>query len=200
MTEHATVYLPGTKFRADGPLLITHWGLSGPAILRLSSYGARHLADCGYRAPLGINWLSMSEADVLTLLKDASARQPQKMLTTINPFGMSQRLWAFLMEEALPTMTLRWGELGRKDANRLVNILTNYTCQMEGRAPFKDEFVTCGGIALASVNPATLESRSVPHLFFAGEVLDIDGITGGFNFQAAWTTAYTVAAGIANRR
>ncbi len=200
VTEYTTVYLPGTKFRADGPLLITHWGLSGPAILRLSSYGARHLADCGYRAPLGINWLSMSEADVLTLLKDASARQPQKMLTTINPFGMSQRLWAFLMEEALPTMTLRWGELGRKDANRLVNTLTNYTCQMEGRAPFKDEFVTCGGIALASVNPATLESRSVPHLFFAGEVLDIDGITGGFNFQAAWTTAYTVAAGIANRR
>ena len=199
VAEHATVYLPGTKFRAEGPLLITHWGLSGPAILKLSSYAARHLADSGYQAPLGINWLSMSEADVLTMLHDTSARQPQKLLTNINPFGLQLRLWTLLVEEATDT-TLRWSELSKKDTNRLVNTLTNYTCQIEGRAPFKDEFVTCGGISLSSVNPTTLESRIVPRLFFAGEVLDIDGITGGFNFQAAWTTAYTVAAGIANRR
>ena len=195
VTEHATVYLPGTKFRAEGPLLITHWGLSGPAILKLSSYAARHLADSNYRTLLGINWLSMSEAYVLTMLHDTSARQPQKLLTNINPFGLQQRLWTLLVEEATNT-TLRWSELGKKDTNRLVNTLTNYTCQIEGRAPFKDEFVTCGGVSLSSVNPSTLESRSVPHLYFAGEVLDIDGITGGFNFQAAWTTAYTVAAGI----
>ena len=199
VTEHATVYLPGTKFRAEGPLLITHWGLSGPAILKLSSYAARHLADSNYRTLLGINWLSMSEADVLTMLHDTSARQPQKLLTNINPFGLQLRLWTLLVEEATDT-TLRWSELSKKDTNRLVNTLTNYTCQIEGRAPFKDEFVTCGGISLSSVNPTTLESRIVPRLFFAGEVLDIDGITGGFNFQAAWTTAYTVAAGIANRR
>ena len=199
VTEHATVYLPGTKFRAEGPLLITHWGLSGPAILKLSSYAARHLADSNYRALLGINWLSMSEAYVLTMLHDTSARQPQKLLTNINPFGLQQRLWTLLVEEATDT-TLRWSELSKKDTNRLVNTLTNYTCQIEGRAPFKDEFVTCGGISLSSVNPTTLESRIVPRLFFAGEVLDIDGITGGFNFQAAWTTAYAVAAGIANRR
>ena len=199
VTEHATVYLPGTKFRAEGPLLITHWGLSGPAILKLSSYAARHLADCDYHVPLGINWLSTSEANVLTMLHDTSARQPKKMLTTYNPFGLQQRLWTLLVEEATDT-TLRWSELSKKDTNRLVNTLTNYTCQIEGRAPFKDEFVTCGGISLSSVNPTTLESRIVPRLFFAGEVLDIDGITGGFNFQAAWTTAYTVAAGIANRR
>ena len=199
VTEHATVYLPGTKFRAEGPLLITHWGLSGPAILKLSSYAARHLADSNYRALLGINWLSMSEAYVLTMLHDTSARQPQKLLTNINPFGLQLRLWTLLVEEATDT-TLRWSELSKKDTNRLVNTLTNYTCQIEGRAPFKDEFVTCGGISLSSVNPTTLESRIVPRLFFAGEVLDIDGITGGFNFQAAWTTAYAVAAGIANRR
>ena len=199
VTEHATVYLPGTKFRAEGPLLITHWGLSGPAILKLSSYAARHLADSNYRTLLGINWLSMSEAYVLTMLHDTSARQPQKLLTNINPFGLQQRLWTLLVEEATDT-TLRWSELSKKDTNRLVNTLTNYTCQIEGRAPFKDEFVTCGGISLSSVNPTTLESRIVPRLFFAGEVLDIDGITGGFNFQAAWTTAYAVAAGIANRR
>jgi predicted flavoprotein YhiN len=220
VVEDSIVFLPGTKLRAEGPLLITHWGLSGPAILKLSSYAARHLADCGYRSPLAINWLSKSEAEVRTLLVETSARQPQKMLTTFNPFGLPQRLWVLIVEalltteqklqrlEALPTTaaklqrlealpTIRWGELGKKDMNRLVNALTNYTCQIEGRAPFKDEFVTCGGVCLNSVNPLTLESRFVPHLYFAGEVLDIDGITGGFNFQAAWTTAFTVAAGIA---
>ncbi len=204
VTEHTTVYLPGTKFRAEGPLLITHWGLSGPAILKLSSYAARHLADAGCRAPLGINWLSINETDVQTLLNEASARQSQKLITTYNPFGLPQRLWTFLVEEGLSSsregLGLRWSELGKKDANRLVNTMTNYTCQIEGRAPFKDEFVTCGGVSLSSVNPSTLESRTVPHLYFAGEVLDIDGITGGFNFQAAWTTAYTVAAAIKARR
>ena len=198
VVEDSTVFLPGTKLRAEGPLLITHWGLSGPAILKLSSYATRHLADCGYRSPLAINWLSKSEADVRTLLVETSARQPQKMLTTYNPFGLPQRLWTLLVPQPPKEggVGLRWGELGKKDMNRLVNSLTNYSCQIEGRAPFKDEFVTCGGISLSSVNPITLESRSVPHLFFAGEVLDIDGITGGFNFQAAWTTAYTVAKGI----
>ena len=214
VAEDCAVLLPGTKLRAGGPLLITHWGVSGPAILKLSSYAARHLADCGYRSPLTINWLSKSEADVRTLLSEASTRQPQKQLTTFNPLGLPQRLWALIIEaaigemsrdsakkpqrpEASPTTVIRWGELGKKDMNRLVNALTNYTCQIEGRTPFKDEFVTCGGVSLSSVNPITLESRSVHRLYFAGEVLDIDGITGGFNFQAAWTTAYTVAAEIA---
>jgi len=124
-------------------------------------------------------------------------REPQKQLTTCNPFGVQQRLWAYLSEKALAgRATIRWSELNKKDVNRLVNVLVNDTLQMVGRAPFKDEFVTCGGIALKAVNPATLESRHVPRLYFAGEVLDIDGVTGGFNFQAAWTTAYTVACSI----
>lgn len=197
VAEQATVYIPGTKLRASGPLLITHWGLSGPAVLRLSSYAARHLAECDYHAPLGISWLTMTEADTLQLIRQTACQQPNKLLTTANPFGLPQRLWAFLAEEAINGRTEpRWGELGRKDHNRLANTINNYTCNISGRAPFKDEFVTCGGIALESVNPATLESRKQPNLYFAGEVLDIDGITGGFNFQAAWTTAYTVAKSI----
>ncbi len=201
--EHSKVFLPGTKFHAEGPLLITHWGLSGPAVLKLSSYAARHLADVDYRCVLCIKWLSEQEDKVRARLQESSVHQSQKMLMTFNPFGLPQRLWEFLVGEALTGDTLRlpairWCEVSRKDINRIVNVLTNYTCQIVSRAPFKDEFVTCGGIALTSVCPTTLESRCVPRLFFAGEVLDIDGITGGFNFQAAWTTAYTVANAIAS--
>ena len=194
VVEGAVAFIPGTKFRAEGPLLITHWGMSGPAILKLSSYASRHLAECQYKAPLGISWVQQSEMDIQTALHEMSVRQPQKQLTTYNPFGLQQRLWNYLIEKTLdPRATIRWGELNKKDVNRIVNVLKNDTYQMVGRAAFKDEFVTCGGVSLKAVNPSTLESRHVPHLFFAGEVLDIDGITGGFNFQAAWTTAYTVA-------
>ena len=194
VVEDAAAYIPGTKFRAEGPLLITHWGMSGPALLKLSSYAARHLADNQYRAPLSVIWLQQSEADIQMTLQDMSIRQSQKLLTTCNPFGLQQRLWAYLLEKALDRRaTLRWSELNKKDTNRLVNILKNDTYQIVDRAAFKDEFVTCGGISLKAVNSSTLESRHVPHLYFAGEVLDIDGITGGFNFQAAWTTAYVIA-------
>ena len=194
VVEDVVAFIPGTKFRAEGPLLITHWGVSGPAILKLSSYAARHLAGCQYQAPLGVSWLQQPEAGIQAALHEMSVRQPQKQLTTYNPFGLQQRLWGYLLEKALDRRAaLRWGELNKKDINRLINILKNDNYQIAGRAAFKDEFVTCGGVALKAVNPSTLESRHVPHLYFAGEVLDIDGITGGFNFQAAWTTAYTVA-------
>ena len=197
VVEDAVTFIPGTKFRAEGPLLITHWGMSGPAILKLSSYAARHLAECQYKAPLGVCWLQQSETDIQSALHEMSASQPQKQLTTYNPFGLQQRLWNYLIEKALDSRaTIRWGELNKKDCSRLVNILKNDSYQIAGRAAFKDEFVTCGGVSLKAVNPSTLESRHVPHLFFAGEVLDVDGITGGFNFQAAWTTAYTVAQSI----
>lgn len=194
VVNDVTVHLPGTKFRADGPLLITHWGMSGPAILKLSSYAARHLAEKDYKVSLSVNWLQSDEASVLTTLTEAANRQPQKLLTTFNPFGLSQRLWNHLLAEALGIRSqIRWSEMSRKDINRLTNTLVNATYPVVGRAPFKDEFVTCGGISLKSINPSTLESRHVPRLYFAGEVLDIDGITGGFNFQAAWTTAYIVS-------
>ena len=197
VTESASAHIPGTKFRATGPLLITHWGMSGPVILKLSSYAARYLAENDYRAPLSINWLGKNETEVQTTLFEHALHEPQKQLSTYNPFGLSSRLWGYLLEKALGVRAaIRWNEMNKKDVNRLVNILTNDTYQIAGRAAFKDEFVTCGGIALKAVNTSTLESRHVPHLYFAGEVLDIDGITGGFNFQAAWTTAYTVAQAI----
>ena len=191
--------IPGTKLRANGPLLITHWGMSGPAVLKLSSHAARYLAEHDYQAPLAVRWLSLSDQEIASLLYEQVATQPKKQLTTYNPFGLQQRLWAYLVLKALDTRSqIRWTELNKKDVNRLVNVLLNDTYQIAGRAPFKDEFVTCGGVSLKAVNPSTLESRHVPHLYFAGEVLDIDGVTGGFNFQAAWTTAYTVALSITN--
>lgn len=197
VVDDAVVHIPGTKLRAEGALLITHWGLSGPAILRLSSYAARHLAENGYQVPLSINWIHCNEADAQAALLEMAVREPQKQLTTCNPFELQQRLWSYLVEKALAgRATIRWAEMNKKDVNRLVNVLVNDTFQMVGRAPFKDEFVTCGGVSLKAVNPVTLESRHVPRLYFAGEVLDIDGVTGGFNFQAAWTTAYTVASSI----
>ena len=131
------------------------------------------------------------------VLHESIIRQPQKQAATVSPFGLSQRLWSYLLEKALAARaTCRWDELNKKDVNRLANVLINDSYTIAGRAPFKDEFVTCGGVSLTSVQPSTLESRHVPRLFFAGEVLDIDGITGGFNFQAAWTTAFVVAQGI----
>ena len=193
--------IPGTKLRANGPLLITHWGLSGPAILKLSSHAARYLAEKNYQAPLAVRWLSLADQEIASLLYEQADSQPKKQLTTYNPFGLQQHLWAYLVEKALDVRhQIRWTEMNKKDVNRLVNVLLNDTYQIAGRAPFKDEFVTCGGVSLKAVNPSTLESRHVPHLYFAGEVLDIDGITGGFNFQAAWTTAYTVASAIADNR
>lgn len=193
--------IPGTKLRANGPLLITHWGMSGPAVLKLSSHAARYLAEHDYQAPLAVRWLSLSDQEIASLLYEQVATQPKKQLTTYNSFGLQQRLWAYLVEKALDTRSqIRWVELNKKDVNRLVNVLLNDTYQIAGRAPFKDEFVTCGGVSLKAVNSSTLESKHVPHLYFAGEVLDIDGITGGFNFQAAWTTAYTVALSITNNQ
>lgn len=197
VVEHVSVMIPSTKFRANGPLLITHWGMSGPAILKLSSYAARHLAEQRYRMPLSVNWVEKTDAEIQAMLYESTARFSAKQLSTLNPFGLPQRLWEYLLMKTLGGRTMRWGELSKKDVNRLVNVLTNDTYQTAGRAPFKDEFVTCGGVSLKSINPSTLESRHVPNLYFAGEVLDIDGITGGFNFQAAWTTAYTVASSIA---
>ena len=198
VVENAVTLIPGTKMRAEGPLLITHWGMSGPAILKLSSYGARLLAEQHYQAPLAVNWTKRRDTEVLTLLNEVMIRNAQKQLKTVPPCGLSSRLWVYLVEKCLGERSNgRWGSLNKKELNRLANLLSGGdSYQIAGRAAFKDEFVTCGGISLSAVNPATLESRHVPHLFFAGEVLDIDGITGGFNFQAAWTTAYTVACAI----
>ena len=200
VVENVVTMIPGTKLRAEGPLLVTHWGMSGPAILKLSSYGARLLDESGYQAPLAVNWTNHRDTEVMTMLDEIMIRHPQKQLKTMAPCGLPVRLWSYLLEKCLGERSNgRWGSLNKKEQNRLANLLSGGDgYQIAGRAPFKDEFVTCGGIELSAVNPSTLESRDVPRLYFAGEVLDIDGITGGFNFQAAWTTAYTVACAIAN--
>ena len=197
--ETAAVSIPGTKFRAEGPLLLTHWGVSGPAVLKLSSYAARHLYDCHYQSPISVNWTCRKENEIRQELMQLTCAYAQKLLTTVRPLDLPGRLWTYLVEKTLGQRGRSpWGSLNQKETNRLVNVLCNDTYHTSGRAAFKDEFVTCGGIALSAVNPSTLESRTRHHLYFAGEVLDIDGITGGFNFQAAWTTAYTVATAISS--
>ena len=200
IVSEATVMIPGTKLKAQGPLLITHWGMSGPAILRLSSYGARLLYDNQYRMPLSVNWTNRKPDEVLSALSDIITTHPQKQIANIRPYGLTGRLWEYLIQKALGERSEgKWLSLNKKEINRLSNILTNDEYQIAGRAPFKDEFVTCGGVSLQSINPSTLECKTRPGLYYAGEVLDIDGVTGGFNFQAAWTTAYVVATSIAER-
>ena len=197
VVDQATAMLPGTNLRATGPLLITHWGMSGPAILKLSSYGARLLAEHDYAMPLAVNWMSQNDAEVLAELHAICQQHPQRQIQNYHPTRLPSRLWNYLVGKCLGERGCGpWNSLNKKELNRLVHILTNDDYLISGRAAFKDEFVTCGGVALSAVNASTLESKHVPHLYFAGEVLDIDGVTGGFNFQAAWTTAHTVATAI----
>ena len=196
LVVEASLSLQGTSFRAQGPLLITDWGLSGPATLKLSSYAARFLAETGYRGTVAINWLHESETEVKTRLLEMAARNPQKLLTSVHP--VQQRLWEHLLAKANLRPGLRWAELGTKGLNRLVAILTNDTYALTGKSKFREEFVTAGGVALSNIHLNTLESKQYPGLYFAGEVLDIDAITGGFNLQAAWSTAYVCATSIVN--
>ena len=193
----ASVSIPGTSFKADGPLLITDWGLSGPAVLKLSSYAARHLHDAGYKAPLSVNWLAAGEAETRAILQQLAADNPRKQVPNTPPEGLQARLWNHLTVKAGLRPDIRWAELGSKGFNKLVNVLTQDAYAIEGKTKFREEFVTCGGVALSAVDPATLESKTHPGLYFAGEVLDIDAVTGGFNLQAAWTTGAVVARSIA---
>ena len=199
LVVHASLAIPGTSFRSEGPLLITDWGFSGPATLKLSSYAARYLAETGYTAPLSVNWLARPESEIRALLMDSAAANPRKQVSNTPPASLQTRLWNYLISKADVRADIRWAEVGSKGFNRLVATLTQDAYLIAGKARFKEEFVTCGGVALTSVNPATLESRKYPGLYFAGEVLDIDAITGGFNLQAAWTTGDTVARAIAKK-
>ena len=198
VVEDAQVMIPKTNIRTQGPLLVTHWGLSGPAILRLSSYAARLLHDVEYKTPISVNWAGLPIDDIGSALTEIATLHPQKRITALAPCRLTQRLWTYLVEKALATKAAaRWCDMGKKDFNRLANAVANDLIITTGRAPFHDEFVTCGGVSLKSVNPSSLESKVRPRHYFAGEVLDIDGVTGGFNFQAAWTTAYVVAQSVA---
>ncbi|MCR5077478.1 MAG: NAD(P)/FAD-dependent oxidoreductase [Prevotella sp.] len=191
VVDPVTASIPGTKMQARGALLVTHWGMSGPAILKLSSYAARWLAEHGYQAPLAISWTDqLTRQQVEAALTALIADSPRKQLASLRPLGLPSRLWLFLISKMGLDPAKPWGETGRKTLNRMIETLTNDQYMIAGRGTYRDEFVTCGGISLKSVSPQTLESKVCPGLFLAGEVLDVDAITGGFNLQAAWTTGY----------
>lgn len=186
--------LVGTKLAAFGPLLITHWGVSGPAILKLSSYAARILAENDYKAQVAINWFGQAnEAEVTSIITEIAEQNQKKLVSSVWPERFNNRMWCYLIDACGLRQDMRWGELGKKGLNKLVALLTNHTLNIVGKNKYKEEFVTCGGVALSNVNSSTLESKKHPHLYFAGEILDVDAITGGFNLQAAWTMGYVVA-------
>ncbi len=193
VVDPVTVMMPGTKFRAEGPLLVTHWGMSGPAILKLSSHAARYLHEHDYRFMMAVNWVHESNRAVVeeNIRKIVSAN-PQKQMATLRPYGLPSRLWLYLLQKTGFVPEKKWAEVGRKGINQLVETLTNDAYQVSGKSTFKEEFVTCGGISLTDVDKHTLESKVCPGMYFAGEVLDIDAVTGGFNLQAAWTTGWVV--------
>lgn len=198
VVEGATVSLVGTKHKATGPLLVTHWGASGPAILKLSSYGARYVHDCDYQFPIAVNWIGLTNsALVAEHLQGIVDSNPRKFLTSVHPFGLPTRMWQYILEKTALGADKRWDELGKKGLNKLVEALTNDQYKVTGKGAFRDEFVTCGGVSLSDINLNTMESKVCKNLYFAGEVLDVDAITGGFNLQAAWTTGFVAGKSMA---
>ena len=193
VVEPVYTSIPGTKLKAEGPLLITHWGMSGPAVLKLSSHAARHLHENNYQIKISVNWVHESNRSLVEEnIQGIIIANPQKQLASIRPYNLPSRLWLFLIQKMGYAPEKKWSEMGKKGCNLLIETLTNDLYQVNGKGAFKEEFVTCGGISLSNIDLHTLESKVCPHLFFAGEVLDIDAITGGFNLQAAWTTGYVV--------
>ena len=191
VVEKSIVSIQGTKFKSEGPLLITHWGMSGPAILKLSSFGARFLSEKDYRFNVQVNWINITNNDlVLSELKNFATENENKSLQKAKPFSLPERLWMFLLTKSEILPSKRWKEVGKNGMNKLVSTLTNDAYSVEGKTTFKEEFVTCGGVSLENIDFKTMQSKVCKNLYFSGEVLDIDGITGGYNFQAAWTTAF----------
>lgn len=194
VAENTSVTIEGSKLKSTGPLLITHWGLSGPAVLKLSSLGARDLYDKAYKFTVQINWINKNNQDIVKAeIQDIVSAHPKKLLQNIKPFNLPNRLWLFLLTKCEFSESKIWAELGKKGVNKIIRHLCNDTYQVDGKTTFKEEFVTCGGVSLESIDMNTLQSMCHDNLYFAGEVIDIDGITGGYNFQAAWTTAFIAA-------
>jgi len=188
---NVTTSVPGTKLRESGPLLITHWGLSGPAILKLSAWGARELATRNYEFPLTVNFASPhTRESMIKELMSVREKNPRKQIATWSPIDVPQRFWEKLVAAAGIQPTTVWTGIGNTALNALAGQLTAAEFKVVGKSLFKDEFVTCGGVKLSEVDFRSMESRKCPGLHFAGEVLDVDGVTGGFNFQAAWTTSW----------
>jgi predicted Rossmann fold flavoprotein len=202
--ENASASVDGTKLRESGPLLITHWGLSGPAILKLSAWGARELAGRNYEFPLIVNFAPPHTRETLVReLTQVREKNQRKQITTWSPLAMPQRLWERLVTSSGISATAPWTGVGNAALATLAAQITGAEFKVVGKSLFKEEFVTCGGVRLTEVDFRTMESRVCPGLHFAGEVLDVDGVTGGFNFQAAWTTgmlAGKAMAGVADEK
>jgi predicted Rossmann fold flavoprotein len=191
--------VPGTRLRERGPLLVTHWGLSGPVILRLSAWGARELHALDYKFPLEVNWLpKLNENEIYDELNRRHKEQPERFVVNVPIGSLAARLWEQLVLSAGIPRGMRWAELSRANRRELVEKLRRTEFSVTGKSLNKEEFVTCGGVKLSEVNFKTMESRICPGLHFAGELLDIDGITGGFNFQSAWTTGWIAGKAMAS--
>jgi predicted Rossmann fold flavoprotein len=189
--KNARVRLSGTRLEQTGPVLITHWGVSGPAILKLSAWGARPLHEHRYRMSLTIDWLAdTSRESAREILWKTRNEFPKRKIHAYCPFDLPKRLWQNLLTDSGVKIETPWAELSKDILNRALAQLREGEYQILGKGVFKEEFVTCGGVNLQEVDLKTMESKICPGLYFAGEVLDIDGVTGGFNFQGAWTTGY----------
>jgi len=190
----AQVKIVGSKLSEKGPLLITHWGMSGPVVLRLSAWGARELAGGGYTFGIQVNWLpEFTELTARERLQELRYERAGQMVGGKNPFGLPQRLWEYFLMTAGIGEGVRWADLPSKEQNKLVSLLCAGSYAVQGKTTFKEEFVTAGGVRLSEVDPSSFQSRKAQGLLFAGETLDVDGITGGFNFQHAWTSGWVAA-------
>ena len=196
--ENVIVKIKGTKLEQKGPLLITHWGLSGPAVLRLSAWGAKELKERNWEFGISVNWLpDINEVQLPERFRSLRFGIATQKIINKNPFGLPQRLWELLLSQSEIGKDKRWADLQIKEQNRLIRNLGNCEFSIKGKTTFKEEFVTAGGIKLNEVDANTMMSKKILQLFFAGEVLDVDGITGGFNFQYAWTSGFIAAKNIA---
>lgn len=190
----AGIKISGTKLQQQGPLLITHWGFSGPAVLKLSALAAIELAAMQYQFQVLVNWLPQyHEAAMIEKLKALRFELAAQKMVNRNPFGLPARLWEYLLTESGINLDIRWADVPAKEQNKLAKLLCAQEFSVKGKTTFKEEFVTAGGISLSEVNAQTMESKMIPGLFFAGEILNIDAVTGGFNFQNAWTTGMIAA-------
>lgn len=189
--EEVMLRIQGNKTKSIGALLITDWGLSGPAILKLSSFAARTLNELKYNFNLQISWICDSNSEhIAQTLAQCIKEHPNKQISKLCPFELPSRLWSYLTNKSEIKATKRWSELSKRELNKLCNLISNDEYHVVGRSKYVEEIVTCGGISLESISLSTMQSKHVKNLYFAGEVLDIDGITGGFNLQNAWTTGY----------
>jgi predicted Rossmann fold flavoprotein len=196
--EQAQVKIVGSNLQQQGPLLITHWGISGPAVLKLSAWGARLLAEKNWHFTIAINWLPMyNEQTLKAQLQQIRFNNAAQKIWTKNTFGLPIRLWQYLLLQSDINDEVRWADLPAKEQNKLIKNICSQQFDVKGKTTFKEEFVTAGGIDLQQIDYNTMQSKVVPNIYFAGEVLNIDGVTGGFNFQSAWTTGFIAAKAIA---